>query len=68
MMEERKLVSPNKLLIRLKNETNKHPISAAAIIFYWSANTVARRVLCFINKNYPIARQTDLLKKISLGN
>jgi hypothetical protein len=50
MMEERKTSIANKL-IRLKNEANKHPIStaaAAAIIFYWSANTVSRRVLCFI--------------------
>jgi hypothetical protein len=48
---------------------NKHPISttAAAIIFYWS-NTVSGRVLCFIQYKLPIARQTDLLQKISLGN
>jgi hypothetical protein len=35
MMEERKPVSPNKLLIRLKNETNKHPIYYCCCCHYF---------------------------------
>jgi hypothetical protein len=49
MMEERKTSIAKQIINSIKNEANKHPIStaAAAIIFYWSANTVSR-VLCFI--------------------
>jgi transcription initiation factor TFIIIB Brf1 subunit/transcription initiation factor TFIIB len=49
MMEERK-TSIAKQIINSIKEANKHPIStaaAAAIIFYWSANTVSRRVMLY---------------------
>jgi hypothetical protein len=66
MMEERKLVSPNKLLIRLKNEQINILFLLLLPLFSIGQQTLEE---CYaLSIKIPIARQTDLLKQNQFGN